>query len=194
MTRSLWLAAIVALLLIAAPMARADISAAAPAISGHQAQAAAERGVSQGEGPSTSSAAGGDGILATGLGVQDALAVPVGDAADSAKPLPPEPGSKGLFLSALISLGAWQLGRATRNIHLFHVPDWYHAEGPAQVGHTFAANPECSGMQAVCLFEDTEEASPVLLCAGRCDAPPVPLTLCLLTSESPRGPPLFLLA
>ncbi len=117
MTRSLWLAAIVALLLIAAPAARAEISAVAPAGSDPQSQAVAEHNVSPFEAPSASPAAGGCGILDTGLGagLQDALAAD-GAAADSVRPLPAEPGSKDLWFSALFSLGAWHMGRATRKI------------------------------------------------------------------------------
>ncbi len=49
-----------------------------------------------------------------------------------------EPDSVGLFLSALGTLGAWQLGRSSKKLHLGHLPDWYHAEGPRQIGHVLA--------------------------------------------------------
>jgi hypothetical protein len=186
--RNLWLSAVAAILLIAAPTAYADMSASAPVAADGPQQAPAERGAVAVQPSAADGIAGGLGTLPVGLGA--GLAVPTNDAAAPAKPLPSEPGTAGLFLSAFGSLGAWYIARATSKLHLFHVPDWYHAEGPSQIGHTFAANPDCGGMQVVCSFEVVKESSTFALITGRCDAPPVPQTLCLLTAESPRGPPL----
>lgn len=49
--------------------------------------------------------------------------------------LPSGPGSLGLCLSALLSLGGWQLGRSAKQLHLSNLPDWYHSGGPQQIGH-----------------------------------------------------------
>lgn len=49
--------------------------------------------------------------------------------------LPPPPESAALFLSALLSVGAWHLARSARHLDLSHLPDWYHTAGPAQIGH-----------------------------------------------------------
>jgi len=63
--------------------------------------------------------------------------VPVTAAEDRqiAVELPGLPGSASLLLSALLSAGAWQLGRSAKDIHLADLPDWYHTGGPVQVGH-----------------------------------------------------------
>lgn len=66
--------------------------------------------------------------------------------------LPGAPDSALLALSGLLSLGAVQLGRNMRKLHLGVLPEWYH-EGAVQVGHstpfdldlgfTLAALPVC---------------------------------------------------
>lgn len=50
--------------------------------------------------------------------------------------LPAAPGSASLFLSAVLAFGACSACRNARNIHLSHLPEWYHAGAPAQIGHT----------------------------------------------------------
>lgn len=104
--------------------------------------------------------------------------------------LPEEPASLSLVLAGLGSLGAWQLGRAARNAHFGHVPDWFHAGGPMQVGHTFIANPDCSAVLEICSF-DHPAGEHRLLHRLRCDPPPILQPQCILVSESPRGPPLL---
>jgi len=49
--------------------------------------------------------------------------------------LPPAPDSTTLVLTALLSAGVWQAGRSARHIHIGHLPDWYHAGAPSQIGH-----------------------------------------------------------
>ena len=73
--------------------------------------------------------------------------------------LPPcRPGSAGLFLSAMISVGAWQLVRSAKHLNLAHVPDWYHTGAPDQIGSTFILNLDFAAM-ADCPF-DTAEGKP----------------------------------
>ena len=101
--------------------------------------------------------------------------------------LPPLPGSAGLFLSAMLSIGGWHMVRSARHIHLGALPEWYHAGGPAQVGHAvpcnldFSAWPLCCFEQPVgerpCLYRVRRQHTP------RCDAQ------CLLIIAAPRGPP-----
>ena len=80
-------------------------------------------------------------------------------AATAVKELPAGPASATLFLGAVVSMGAWQLGRSTRKLHLGPVPEWYHAGGPTQVRHAspFELN---SPALAACLFDRPVEASP----------------------------------
>ena len=83
-----------------------------------------------------------------GLGIARLRDVPLGElAADSNPPpaqdvkqLPPAPDSASLFLSALGTLGALQVGRAMRKGQWGLLPDWYHGGGPGQVGHAFATD------------------------------------------------------
>jgi len=101
--------------------------------------------------------------------------------------LPAEPASLSLVLAGLGSLGAWHIGRAAKTGHLGNVPDWFHADGPAQVGHTFIANPDCSATLEACSLEPPLGAHS-LLHLLRCD-PPLLQPQCILVTESPRGPP-----
>lgn len=62
-------------------------------------------------------------------------------AADSDRPsqcleIPPVPSSYTLGLSTLASLGLVQAGRSLRRLQIGFIPDWYHAGGPMQIGHT----------------------------------------------------------
>ena len=50
------------------------------------------------------------------------------------------PGSLSLFLSALLSVGGWNLVRSTRHANLAAVPEWYHSGGPIQIGHITPLN------------------------------------------------------
>jgi hypothetical protein len=58
--------------------------------------------------------------------------------------LPGLPGSARLFLSAVLSLAAWQALRSTRHLHLSALPDWYHSGGPVQIGHAVPFDLDCS--------------------------------------------------
>ncbi len=71
--------------------------------------------------------------------------------------LPPAPNSAALFLSALLSVGAYQLARNARHFSLSHLPEWYHPGAPDQIGGSFVfdLNPIC---KAVCVFEDVDWA------------------------------------
>jgi len=75
---------------------------------------------------------------------QLAFLVPSADAIDGSESdegnsvtldMPATPGSAALFLSAMASLGAYQLVRSARLLNLADVPAWYHTGGPIQVGH-----------------------------------------------------------
>lgn len=50
-------------------------------------------------------------------------------------PLPPGPSSLALTFSALLSMSVFQAGRSIRKLHMSHLPEWYHAESPLQIGH-----------------------------------------------------------
>jgi len=105
--------------------------------------------------------------------------------------LPPLPGSARLFLSAMLSIGAWHLGRSVRHIHLGALPEWYHTAGPAQIGHAVPFDFDFSA-PPLCCFEHADagggEQPPFYLGwrePGRCccDA------RAFLAIAAPRAPP-----
>jgi hypothetical protein len=128
----------------------------------------------------------------------DAASVPAGVANDlasdadvgQAAPLPPAPDSAILALSGLLSLGAIQLGRNVRKLHLSALPEWYH-DGAAQVGHSTPLDLDVGFTHAalpVCVF--AQPVIPIAACFGaqwsdaaRCAPQFHP------TPESPRAPP-----
>jgi len=169
---------VVAILLGAVSAAKADIGAFCisdqPASSAPVAQAPAPLQAETG---------------ALDLGLTGAACIPtLASPEDSADPLPPEPASLSLVLAGLGSLGAWQLGRAARTLHFGPVPEWFHTGGPVQIGHTYAANPDCSAVFEVCAF-DQPVGKHAVLHRMRCEPPLIFLPQCILTSEAPRGPP-----
>lgn len=105
--------------------------------------------------------------------------------------LPPAPDSALLAISGLMSLGAIQLSRNIRKIHLGALPEWYH-DGAVQVGHSTPLDLDLGFTHAalpVCVF--AQPANPIgPVCsdaqwpdAARCAPQFQP------TSESPRAPP-----
>lgn len=64
--------------------------------------------------------------------------------------LPPLPSSATLFLSAMLTAGAWHVTRNARHLHLGPLPDWYHSGGAVQVGHVVPADPTFS--HAICVL------------------------------------------
>jgi len=74
--------------------------------------------------------------------------------------VPPAPSSAALALCALLSLGAYEGGRSLRRLHAFAVvPEWYHTDGPQQIGH---ATPFELGAAAlpICVFEEPSDLRP----------------------------------
>ena len=101
--------------------------------------------------------------------------------------LPPAPSSTALFFSAMASIGAWQLVRSGRNLHLGAMPEWYHSGGPVQVGHITAFDLDFMNLP-LCLFEEPVGERPFCYSAGR----DIGLRLesqHFLTIADPRGPP-----
>ena len=177
---------VIAILLGAVSAAKADIGAFS----------ISERPVSQAPVQQTSSQPQADtGSLELGFGEIQGSGVPLGLSqiapAEPADQLPPEPASLSLVLAGLGSLGAWQLGRAARTLHFGQVPEWFHTGGPVQIGHTYAANPDCSAVFEICAFDQPVGKHPVLH-RMRCEPPLIFQPQCILTSESPTGPPIFL--
>jgi hypothetical protein len=105
--------------------------------------------------------------------------------------LPPAPNSALLAVSGLLSLGAIQLGRNVRKLHLSALPEWYH-DGATQVGHSTPLDLDLGFTHAalpVCAFaQPADPIGPVRfgaqwLDAARCAPQFQP------TPECPRAPP-----
>ena len=115
--------------------------------------------------------------------------------AGAVRELPPLPGSAQLFLSAMLSMGAWQAFRSTRNWHWAALPDWYHSGGPIQIGHAvpfdlnFNAPPLCAFDSAGEQGGGDRESPPWR--AHRDDRPRCRAQATLLQA-APRGPPVSL--
>lgn len=106
--------------------------------------------------------------------------------------LPQLPGSASLFLSAILSVGAWQAVRRASHLHIAHLPEWYHPDAPHQIGHSVAFDPTLGfELLAVCVFDAPIEAD----CSAFLGYPRDSLSRCasqhFLTIESPRAPPAY---
>jgi hypothetical protein len=105
------------------------------------------------------------------------------------KELPPAPSSAALFLSGMLTIGAYHLARSARHIHLTALPDWYHANCPDQIGHATPFDLDI-GSLPVCCFEQPAGQEQRLVHYPRPDLSVCRLTSqCVLTLTAPRGPP-----
>jgi len=110
--------------------------------------------------------------------------------AESVRELPGLPGSSSLFLSAMLSIGAWHVVRRAGQLHLSCLPEWYHPNAPHQVGHSVAFDPVAGfGFLPVCLFEMPAAPDPPRFPETRRELPSRHESQHFLTVESPRGPP-----
>ncbi len=104
--------------------------------------------------------------------------------------VPPLPGSLSLFLSALLSLGAWQAVRTAADGPWAALPEWYHSGAPIQIGHTVVYDLA----QPTLLVADLPAervALERLLCISRAplDQPRVPERTGWSRPTAPRAPP-----
>ena len=100
--------------------------------------------------------------------------------------LPSGPSSLALGLGALGCLGAYQLGRSVKNIHLGALPDWYHPDA-VQIGHVTPL-PLDFGALPVCVF-DQPVARPAFAYRIPREVRSRLRSYFSLLIESPRGPP-----
>lgn len=102
--------------------------------------------------------------------------------------IPNGPSSSTICLMALSSLGLWHLGRSANKLNFGHLPDWYHADGPDQIGHTTLLSLDfCLAALPICRHEQPgarrgiirrDSGDDTLIQAQRVLAP-----------VAPRGPP-----
>lgn len=117
--------------------------------------------------------------------ISDDLAT--GPSSPQVKALPPGPSSLALVLSALLSAGAWHLGRSARHLHLSDVPEWYHTACPAQIGHTVPFDFHFTTLP-LCCFDQPVGRRPPLYHVRRDQVPHSDATSFLVLT-TPRGPP-----
>lgn len=108
---------------------------------------------------------------------------------ESVRKLPAGPGSGGLFISAVLTLGAWQVVRTARYGHLSHLPEWYHSDTPDQIGHTLVFDLQYVPI-AACPLEQLK-GKPDDIVGRWHDMPAYGLSQFFQIIESPRGPPIF---
>lgn len=103
--------------------------------------------------------------------------------------LPAAPNSAALVLSAMLTLGAWQVLRSASHLHLAPLPDWYHPGGPKQIGHVTPLDLNFGNI-TLCLFDGpiTEPQN------ARVDVRPdddarLAYEQFRLSSRTPRAPP-----
>jgi hypothetical protein len=64
-----------------------------------------------------------------------------------------------LCLYALLSLGLCRSAPLVKKFHVGCIPDWYHSDGPAQIGHSFAISPDClTSAPVICFIQPDCEA------------------------------------
>lgn len=115
---------------------------------------------------------------------------PRAPAADVVREVPPLPSSAGLFLSGMLSLGAWQFARSARHLHLAHLPEWYHAGGPDQIGHAVPLVLDLNASPPCCIeFVDVVDER-ALVYRLRRELPSRCRAESFLLITAPRGPPI----
>jgi len=123
-----------------------------------------------------------------GAGAYEAEVAP--RVAQNACEVPALPGSASLFLSAMLSLGAWQLVRSVRQFDFGVFPEWYHSGGPLQVGHAVAFDLEFHALPLCFITPEAEQGgAPILRYrVGRDERAPSDLQS-YLRASAPRAPP-----
>lgn len=102
--------------------------------------------------------------------------------------LPPPPGSAALFLSAFASLGAIQIARSARGVHVGALPDWYHTGGARQIRHILVLDLEYPGVLPCPFAVPAIAVRPIHVEWVR-DAQDGVQRLCRVLSSPRRGPP-----
>lgn len=100
------------------------------------------------------------------------------------------PSSLSLLLSAMTSVGAWQLVRSSRKVHLGHVPEWFHTGTPGRIGRTRVVSLDQAGHLAVtCDGRDNLSSLTTGLSTRPATEPAARHTQHFLTVADTRGPP-----
>jgi hypothetical protein len=101
--------------------------------------------------------------------------------------LPPAPSSVALAITGMLPMGAWQLVRSARKMHLGSLPDWYHASAPERIGHATLLDLQTTDLP-VCVLEIPAPPEPRFTGFDR-EAVGFPLLEYIPCATAPRGPP-----
>jgi len=103
--------------------------------------------------------------------------------------LPAGPSSVAMFITAIGSLGAWQVVRSARGarFRLGPIPEWYHTGGPIQIGGATAIDLYCTQPALCALNERAGERQ--FRHRPRRDLPSRRESQFLQAVDAPRGPP-----
>jgi hypothetical protein len=112
------------------------------------------------------------------------------DGENAVRKLPALPSSASLFLSAVLTVGAWHTMRKAGQLHLANLPEWYHTGAPDQIGHTVVFDPTFSlDLLPACLCDAQVDAEPIRPLDTSREVPSRYESRHFLAIESPRGPP-----
>lgn len=131
------------------------------------------------------------GVLDGTLGVNSGSALfGHADGADAVevRTLPVLPSSANLLLSAALTMGAWQVVRSTRYLHLSVLPEWYHTGGPGQIGHAVAIDMQFAPA-TLCVFSTVVRDTSQVRYRLRDELVSPVLAKPYLIAADPRGPP-----
>lgn len=92
------------------------------------------------------------GFVTTGTALADTAAPCIAEGL-TIRELPPVPSSSELLMSGLACLGVWHLLRGAKHWQIASFPDWYHAEGPTQVGRSYAYDFQLFALPLCCPCE-----------------------------------------
>jgi hypothetical protein len=105
----------------------------------------------------------------------------------TAQQLPAGPGAVSLCLMGIGCIGAVKLGGSARSLHLQSMPEWFHTDGPVQIGHVSVLDLDAQILLAPRHNQSPSDGSESF------SHPPQPLlpvaAQCFLTAVDSRGPP-----
>lgn len=102
--------------------------------------------------------------------------------------IPPLPNSTTLAISGLLSAAAVHVLRNAKRISVTPIPEWYHTDGPIQVGHSHVYDLNTTGLP-LCPFASPTDGAGKWLCFISAPVQPVCGPQRVLSVDAPRGPP-----
>ena len=111
------------------------------------------------------------------------------DGANAPATTPAPPDSASLFLLGLGTLGAVQIGRSVRVAHWMHAPDWFHLDGPDQIGFAVSFDLDARDLP-LCVLDTLVGVGSGAVVGFVRDDESSSLSEWTFAVDAPRGPPL----